>query len=374
MLEFPDTLPLGIEWPDINPIRIVLLLAEIACVIFGLHLAYKFFKNYRTLHDTVHGSRMHAAWGWLFFGYAITQIIYIIADFYAMDQPTRDIYIILGYLSVSTGALFYIFNIEGVGVIKSRHAFTIIFGALYVTLIVMVVLYFSAVMVSFTLIQVFSTSFWVPMLLLFLIYTGKINKLVRGKMHVYSTMMVIGILTFSLGFIGATDAAIRNLGGLAIRLLADILTIAGIGMLGLFFSMLPSWREIEWRAALKTLFVVYKGGIVIYQHDFEKQSDDMNSSTMMMVGGALEMVKSLLQQVTSGQLKVLDFQDKKMLLEQGETAMVVMIADTESESLSFLLHEYLIRFERFFQPILVDWPGDIADFTPAKALLHQVFG
>jgi len=374
MMTFPDTLPLGIVWPNIDPIRIVILLTEIACIIFGLHISFKFFKNYRTLHDTVHGSRMHAAWGWLFFTYAITQILYIFSDFYALTIATRNLYIAFGYTSVTTGALFFIYYIESVGVIKSRHVFTIAFSALYAVLIVLLVLYISTQLIPFVLVQTFSISFWVPMILLFLTYTIKVNKLVRGKMHAYSISMIIGILLFCLGFMGATDIVIRNLGGLPIRLLADIFSITGIGMLGLFFSLLPSWREIEWRAALKSMFVIYKGGITIYQHDFEMELDDINQSTMMMIGGALEMVKSLLEQVTSGKLKVLDFKDKKILLEQGESVMVVMIADMESESLSFLLHEFLVRFERFFQPILDDWPGDLADFAPAKALVKEIFG
>ena len=73
-------------------------------------------------------------------------------------------------------------------------------------------------------------------------------------------------------------------------------------------------------------------------------------------------------------MKVLYFKDKKILLEQGDTVMVVMIADMETESLSFLLHAFLIRFERFFQVILEDWPGDVADFEPAKALVQEMFG
>lgn len=374
MLEFPNTLPLGIEWPDIEPIRIMLLLAEIACVIFGLHLAFKFFKNYRTLHDTVHGSRMHAAWGWLFFSYAITQTLYIISDFYALDQATRNTYIVFGYTSLATGALFYIYNIERVGVIKSRHLFTLVFSVLYVILIVMLVLFLSSNIITFDIVRDFAMSFYVPIILLLLIYMGKVYKLVRGKLRLYSIFMGIGIVFFILGFLGETDLAVKLLGGLWIRFLSDIFTITGIGMLGLFFSMLPSWREIEWRASLKSMFVIYAGGICIYQHDFVMQLDDINQSTMMMVGGALEMVKTLLDQVTSGKLKVLDFNDKKILLEQGKMVMVIMIADMESESLNFLLHEFLERFERFFQPILVDWPGDIADFSPAKALIKEVFG
>jgi len=376
ILEFPYTLPLGLQWPNIDPLRIVLLLIEVACVIFGIHLAFKFFKNYRTMHDSLRGSRMHAAWGWLFFTYAITTLIYIIGDYYALDSTTRYGLLEFGYLSLATGALFYIYNIEGVGIIKTRHAFTIIFSALYAILVIMVVLSVPVHIVEGSLVQYFAISFWIPMIILFFIYTAKINKLIQGKMKLYSTLMIIGLFMFVFGFMGATDFAIKGLGiGLYIRVIGDIMQITGIGMMGMFFSMLPSWREIDWRAALKTLFVIYKGGICIYQQDFQKEAKESDGMSSMMVGGALEMVKSVLQQVLqAGSLKVLDFKDKKLLLEQGEQVLVVMIADTETDSLRFLLHEFVFKFERFYYDVLKDWQGDSSTFEPTKALVKELFG
>src|SRR5271157_3924545 len=169
------------------------------------------------------------------------------------------------------------------------------------------------------------------------------------------------------------DLSVRYLGGLTTRFIADIGSIVGVGMVALFFLMLPSWREIEWRPALESLFVVRKGGICLYQHDFMKPDAKADDSTSMMIGSALEMIKVMLQQTTTGMLKIIDFKDKKLLIEQGEQIMVVMIANIGTESLNFLIHLFLTQFEQFFHDILSNWQGDCTEFESTKALVQEIF-
>jgi hypothetical protein len=187
-------------------------------------------------------------------------------------------------------------------------------------------------------------------------------------------VMIVGLAMFVTGWIGATDAAVRIIGiGQWMRLIADFLQLAGLGILGLFFSLLPSWREIEWRASLKSLFVIYQGGSCVYQHDFTGREESSNATVMM--GGVVEMVKSVLDQVLSpGTLKVFDFKDKKMLLEQGKHVCIAIVADSVSDSLDYVLHEFTGRFEVFFGKVLQDWNGDSSVFEPTKVLIKWLFG
>nr|MDO8086124.1 hypothetical protein [Candidatus Sigynarchaeum springense]MDO8119662.1 hypothetical protein [Candidatus Sigynarchaeota archaeon] len=372
MIEFPEDPTLGWLNPGWAPLRVPMLLIEVSMAFFGAHLAFKFFKNYLTLQDTSRGSKMHAAWGWLFTGYATTIIIYIIADFYAMALQIRFDLLEYGYVAMATGALFYIYNIESVGVIKTRHVFTIIFGVLYFILLALLVMSVFLHLIEGTVVQFFAISFMIPVILFFFIYSARINQLIKGKMKVYSAAMVIGLLIFMLGWMGATDFAMRNLGGLWIRLIADILQCVGLSTLGLFFSLLPSWREIEWRAALKSLFVIYRGGSCVYQHDFTGGEALADANTIM--GGVVEMVKSVLDQVLlPGSMKVFDFKDKKMLMEQGKFATIAVIADSVSDSLCYMIHDFTSRFEVYFGNILQDWNGDTTVFEPTRILIKWLF-
>jgi hypothetical protein len=375
MIEFPIDPTLG--WLGGNawdPIRVPLLLLEVGAAIFGAQLAFKFFKNYATLKETSKGSKMHAAWGWLFAAYAATIVIYIIADFYTTKITVRYDWLEFGYVAIATGALTYIYNIESVGVIKTKHVFTISFGGLYIALIVLLVLSVFARVVSGDFVQYFAISFWIPMILLFFTYTAKVSKLIQGKLKVYSAAMILGLALFVTGWIGATDAAVKLIGiGSWMRLIADVLQLVGLGMMGFFFSLLPSWREIEWRASLKSLFVIYKGGTCIYQHDFAGREESASANLMM--GGVVEMVKSVLDQVLlPGSLKVFDFKDKKMVLEQGKNVSIAIVADSVSESLNYVLHDFTGRFEVFFGRILDDWSGDSSLFEPTKVLIKWLFG
>lgn len=372
--EFPYEPTLGWLDPGWDPIRMPLLLLEVGLVLLGIHLSFKFFKNYATLKETSRGSRMNAAWGWLFIGYAATIFLYIIADFYTTSMQARYDWLEFGYVALATGATFYIYNIESVGVIKTKHLFSIVFGALYFILLCLLVLSVFLRLVSGDIVQLFAISFVIPMILLFFTYTVKINRLIKGKLKVYSAVMIIGLAMFLTGWIGATDFAVKLIGiGSWMRLVADVLQLVGLGILGLFFSLLPSWREIEWRAALKSLFVVYKGGTCVYQHDFSGRAE--SESNKMMMGGVVEMVKSMLDQVLlPGNVKVFDFKDKKLLLEQGTHVSVAVVADFATDSLDYMLHEFTGRFEAFFGRILEDWGGDSSVFEPTKILIKWLFG
>ncbi|MEX2683588.1 MAG: hypothetical protein Q6373_018575 [Candidatus Sigynarchaeota archaeon] len=374
MIELPDGPILGWLDPGWHPLRVPLLLIEVSMALFGVHLAFKFFKNNAILKETRRGSKMFVAWGWLFTGYAATIIIYIISDFYAMDLTSRFDWLEFGYVALATGALFYIYNIESVGIIKTKHVFSITFGVLYFILLVLLVLSAFLHLIEGTFVQLFAISFLIPLISLFITYAVKIYQLIKGKMKGYSIAMIVGLIIFILGWMGATDIAVRNFGiGNWMRLIADILQLVGLGMMGLFFSLLPSWREIEWRSALKSLFVIYKGGSCIFQHDFSGREE--STSTNLMMGGVVEMVKSVLDQVLlPGSVKVFDFKDKKMVLEQGKNVSVAVIADSVSDSLVYMIHDFVSRFEVYFGSVLRDWSGDTSVFEPTRVIVKWLFG
>ena len=376
MMAFPETLPID------GPLRPILLILEILLMLIGFQAALRSFKNYKELQDTIKGSRMHLAWFVLFFAYSFTIFIYIIADFFILDENVRFQGLQYGYITAAIGAFVFVYNIEAIGIINTKRVITIVFSALFVLLIFLFILSQFFGLVDGTLIQYFATIFWIPMTILFLVYTIKLNKLIRGKLKIYSTLLIIGIIIFILGFVGATDFAIENVGiGLYIRIIADLLAIGSIIIMSLFFSLLPSFRELEWKTSLISLFVVYKGGLCVFEHHFNEQREknenpdgDFSSGTMM-VGSVLEMIKSVLNTVLKkGDLKVLDLEDKKILLEQGTKIQVAMVTSEELDSSKFLLNKFLREFESFYGNILENWDGDTSAFEPAKGLITRIFG
>ncbi len=339
----------------------------------GIQIAFKFLKNYRTLQDTLRGSRMHAAWFGLFLTYSITTFIYIMADLFTVTEGERATLLETGYTIVATGALYYIYNIERIAIIKTKRVFTVMFAILYVVLLVLFPLSVFGI-IEHGLVQYFALSFWVPMSMLFFTYAGKLNRLIKGRLKIFSGLMIVGLVLLIVGFLGATDVAIENL-GMWVRLFGDSLQISGVIMMGIFFSLLPSWREIEWKETVESLYVIYKGGVPIFTYDFkadEVKGEDESQSSMR-VAQTLEVVGSLLNEVLNkGSLKILDMGTKKVIVEQGEHVLFALVADAELDSLKILLRNFRIAFERFFHDI-ENWSGDPSEFDLASVLVGKIF-
>nr|MDO8116751.1 hypothetical protein [Candidatus Sigynarchaeota archaeon] len=366
-MAFPDTLPITGDF------RLPLLIMEVLLVMEAVQIAFKFFKNYRTLQDTLRGSRMHAAWFGLFFTYSITTVLYIVADFFTLTENERAVILEAGYTIVASGALYYIFNIEKIAIIKTKRVFTVMFAALYVALLVLFPLSLLSI-IEHGIVQYFAISFWIPMSLLFFTYAGKLNRLIKGKLKIFSGLMIVGLVLLIVGFLGATDIAIENI-GIWVRLLGDGMQISGVFMMGIFFSLLPSWREIEWKETIESLYVVYKGGVPIFTYDFMsgdvKKEDESQSSVRM--AQTLEVIGSLLSEVLNkGSLKILDMGTKKVIVEQGEHVLFALVANAELDSLKIFLRDFRIAFERFF-PELDKWSGDPTEFELAHGLVGKVF-
>ncbi|MFX0100982.1 MAG: hypothetical protein ACFFCS_15510 [Candidatus Hodarchaeota archaeon] len=365
-MTYPETLPLegGVRLPG--------LIIEAFIIYVALHVALLFFKKYKTTQDKARVNVMYLAWCSLFICFAITIFFFIIADYFTAVEDDRYFFLQFGYVSLATGGLFFLFHIEKIGFVNTKRLFTVIFGILFAILIVLLVI--SQFISMFDIIQTFSFVFLVPSVGLIIVYTYKVNKLIRGKLKVFSSLMIAGLFILILGYVGNTDFALENI-GLYLRVIADFLQILGIVFVGIFFGLLPGWKELEWVSSLHSLFVIYKGGTHVFQYDFqEKEGVKLDP---MMVAGTLETTRSILNEAiktASKELKVLDVGDKKILIQQGGYVSIALIANQDLESLRYLLHSFIVEFEGFFVSVLPDWEGDVEMFAPTKVLVKKIFG
>jgi hypothetical protein len=297
--------------------------------------------------------------------------MYIYSDYFIEDPLERDYVLQIAYLCVATGAFSFTYFMEKLAIVRTRRIFTVLFGILFVILFVIIVLSrFNPDLLQIT--QYFTYSFMIPMIGLFLFYMFKLNTLLPSKLKFYTYSLILFIFVFVIGFVGATDFAIENFGiGIMMRVIGICLQIIGVLIIASFFLRLPTWNELEWRDKLHSLIIVYAGGISMYQHDFKQKGKDVNP---ILLSGALEMISSLLKEVLPrSQLKVLDIQEKKILVQKGIYVTVAMIADEKLDSLELLLKTFLHEFEQFFGQYLPDWEGDTDIFAPTKAIVEKIF-
>ncbi|MBN2149912.1 MAG: hypothetical protein JW839_00570 [Candidatus Lokiarchaeota archaeon] len=381
-MAFPDTIPIGAD-PAEAGLRYPIIILCTITIITGLHISFQFIKNYFQLHDSVKGNKMHAAWASLFLGYSMLSMAFVASDFFSTDFHQRDVFLQLGYLSLTTGALLFIYYSEKLKIINTRRIFTLVFLVLYIGLCGLIiasqVVYlwgdasgFEAIM---DITQYSTYLFFLPVILLFFTYFARINRILPIKLKKYATIMAASLFGFTIGFLATTDFVIRSLGiGILSYFIGMLVQICALGVLAYSFLKLPSWRALEWREAIRSIFVIYHGGMMLFNHDFKETAEGARKTNPLVVAGALEMAKSLLTGMMQTEtVKVLDLQDKKVLFEQGDRVMVCLITDQYFESLAILTHEFVVQFERFFGSVLPSWQGDLDVFAPTRALVSKVF-
>ncbi|NMC07067.1 MAG: hypothetical protein GYA24_17760 [Candidatus Lokiarchaeota archaeon] len=364
IVNYPDTVPLT------GPFRIPLMLLNICLVIASLNVALIHVKKHVTLRDSIKGTRVHAAWASLFLGYALMISCYFIGMLYTSTLDQRYKFLQVGYVCGATGGFFYIYYIEQLAYITRRRTFTLIFGTLYVVLVCM---FFTALIVDLgNIVQLFMTSFWIPNLGFMIVYLYKINKLSIGKLRRMVSLVVTGFCLLILGVLGSTDAVQRPL-GLGVRLLADACQVGGVIMVGWYSSKLPSWKELEWETALDSLYIVYKGGVLAYEYEFNEASHNTGQPRAAAAVSALEAVRLLLDQVVdSGQLKIIDFKKKKLFFDIGDYITVIMVANEQLDTLDFLIRKIRKEIEKAFAGMLPTWDGTSASFAPATRIINRI--
>ncbi|MHA1847385.1 MAG: hypothetical protein ACTSXU_07050 [Promethearchaeota archaeon] len=226
--------------------------------------------------------------------------------------------------------------------------------------------------------QYFSYVFVLPMFLLFFYYFRVIFRYIPSKLKIYLVLIIFFLFVFILGFLMTSDFVIRAFGiGLWSYLIGSVIQISGVVFISYFFIKIPSWQDIEWKNALNLLLVTYKGGSLLYSHSFKngkeksKEKDDLEP---MMLASVLEVIKNLLNAMVDTELlKVLDLQDKKIIVRQGKHVLVAVIVDEELHAINILLDSFIKEFETFYADVLGEWKGDVEVFFPTKSLVKKIF-
>ena len=277
-MAYPDTIPIGSDPTELAFRTPIIILCTIT-IITGLHLSFQFIKNYFHLHDSVKGNKMHAAWASLFLGYSTLSISFVASDFFSIDIHERQVFLQIGYLCLSTGALLFTYYSEKLKIINTRRIFTLVFMILYFGLCGLIitsqVIYFLGDVAGFDSImditQYSTYLFFIPVVLLFFTYFARINHILPLKLKKFAFIMAASLFGFTIGFLATTDFVIRSLDiGIVSYFIGVLVQICALGILAYSFLRLPSWRELEWREAIHSIFVIYHGGMMLFNYDFKE--------------------------------------------------------------------------------------------------------
>lgn len=348
-----------VAFPINNNYRVLLLTLELISVSIFLEIALFFFRKFYRNKKKSYNHVIELAWGILFLSYAIAWIFYIIGDYYGY----RENYLLLGYLSLSVGAILFTYQIESKKLVNTKYGFTIFALLVFITLILSH--YF---LPSWT--QTIASLVSIPGFGIILRYFFILIKKVWNAYKISSIGLILGILSWLVGYTGTTDSAVNLFNGFYIRAIGDILVIIGLMILGISLNIIPSLDEFLWEENIKYIILTTKWGVCVYNENF-KEKRALNE---VLLSGALAAIEEFIKDTLDrdSHLNVISKSDEYYLFEEGEYIIGVLIVKKELEILKSYLKKIIFEFERFNSKYLKNWSGNIEIFSPTKDLIRSI--
>jgi hypothetical protein len=300
------------------------------------------------------------AWATFLMGMVVNRGAFIFSDFYFVDDPWNTVFTKLGYTGLILALSAFFFAVELILPNETKHAFFVC-GLIHAVLAVVVPkewLYAIAVSIAvFTLLVV----------MLFMNFTIK-----NTAGNVRRSMVTI-LAGFSLGFIGfvLSGDAIYNTFGFGPYLVGEASLVVGLVIFGFGSIYSPALGELDWKNQLVELYIIQRGGLLIFHHEFVQNSEIDEMLTAAGISG----VQSLFQEITSSEagLNVVSVGQFEILFSHSSTFTSVLISRAPYKVLLAKLKEFTNLFELMFGSILQNFEGNLREFSSAQDLVASVF-
>lgn len=192
-----------------------------------------------------------------------------------------------------------------------------------------------------------------------------------GFMRRRMLLSLFGLISFEIGSL-LRVRAINDLLGNHMYSIGTILAIIGVSLIGYALTVFSSFTDIRWKEKLREIFVVSDDGNCLYAFSFE-QSIPLDDSAIIASGfsGIQEMLSEMAQ--TSESIKLIEYQDVKIMVEQGESIIIVLIANEESSFLQYKLEIFAKEFHNFFKDIIEHKTEEIGLYGPTRTIIQRIF-
>lgn len=357
------------------PLLILEGLALLLSIEYGIFFLNRYFKN------TEKGkNRMISAWGVFFLCLASMLLFFIIADYFSADPYPREIIVNIGYLFMSLGALYFVFNIERELNLKYK-IFTIILAVLFAFLAID--FFYFQLILNYVIIEPSTITYicWIPFVILLIIYLFKLTAKIKGGKWKFNVWGFIGgFFVFGTAFFFTADFMTTLTNGIS-RLVGDIMILIGISSISILFIGLPSFQEFDWKMHMRKILIIHKSGICLADYDFKEISDESVGDSQFIAGGLTgisqmitEIVQERDQENITKRLEVMDHKDVKLIFQYGDKLTAVMIVDLNLDIYKFKLKKLLNYVESLYSDLLEDWnPDNLFQFRPVKGILQRFF-
>ncbi len=138
---------------------------------------------------------------------------------------------------------------------------------------------------------------------------------------------------------------------------------------------LPPKQELEWKRAIQYLYVIKKGGIVIYSQDLSQLGQPIPPSDEDLLVGAVSAISSILNEIAHNRnpLKVIEQEGFTILLEESQNIFVLVITIEELKIIRKKMKNFTTEFQEFFEDVLKMEIVDLRLYLPTKKLVEKHF-
>jgi len=218
----------------------------------------------------------------------------------------------------------------------------------------------------------YSTIFLGPVYLLgpimyYIVFIRPSSGILRQRMLI----SILGFFFIAVG-IGLRHPLFREWLDTYIYSIGTLVAIVGCCFIGYGFAAFSTFTDLKWKEKLRELFVIYPGGVCLYAFSFEQKIRLEDSD---LIAGGFSGIQSFLSEIvkTTESLHLIDYQDLKIMIEQGPNALFILIIKEESSFLQYKLKQFANEFQTLYKNILVHWDGEINIFKPTSGLIQTIF-
>ena len=308
----------------------------------------------RTLLD------IRLVWAIFLVGMSLNTLLFTIGDFYFNTEPAHTFWTKTGYMAMILALVAFFFAMERVLPYRTGHVFSIC-GILSAALTIVfprnLIVYLAFAMALVTVIG----------FVLFVIYTRSDT---TGDMRRDTTRMTTGFLLAIVGFLGRTDFVYYNLSEYFYRS-GTALYVIGLAIFGYVMISSPAMEELDWRAHLIRLYVMNKGGLLVYYHQFV----DIPVRAQELTAAGISGIQSLMQEAMQSDagLNHLSIGDYEILLAHSDDFTCVLLCSKPYRVLLDKVIEFSNRFQDSFGPELRSFGSDITPFKSASEIVDVLF-
>jgi hypothetical protein len=307
-------------------------------------------------------TRHVAVLGLAYLCFGIARILLMFWDY---TEPKHDVanagfYITAAFFAFMAMAVFM--HAAEILIKKTRHAFTVGFLGLSCAILFFPLGMYETVQMIYYI--------FAPVLIMFVIgFLFYLMSMTTGSVRKKFFVVFIGLALYGTGY--ALSARIFNVS----KIVSESIVLAGLACTALGFIEIPMLEEIHWNDYLLHVFAFHiDSSACIHDETLAKVGLEENVSADLFssgVTGVIGIIKEMIQ--SEKKLKVLDHEDKKILLEYGKHVTVALITRKDLDILHEKLRTYIRRVETELRQPLENWRGEVGRFAaPMKTITTDV--